>query len=167
MRNILIVVLTSLTLAELTPVRSLAQSDAKQALPYTASLTINPSDETKRSVSTVSSSTSLNQIFPGRDRINGLVISSLIIESAEPSIKNLGMFKSVKLYLSMGDGTNEVMIGTRDISAKAGNKIVVTGEMGSSKSSRIDVDQNSNYSTVEQAILGRVAGVEVLSSGEI
>jgi TonB-dependent SusC/RagA subfamily outer membrane receptor len=167
MKNILIFILASFTFAVLTPARSLAQSDSKQALSYTASLIIPPSADTKKPAAAVSSSTSLTQIFPGRDKINGLVISTLAIESSEPAKKNLAMFKSVKLYLSMGDGSNEVMIGSRDISAKAASQIVYTGELGSGKSGRVDVDQNSNYSTVEQAIMGRVAGVEVLPSGEI
>ena len=78
-------------------------------------------------MNTFSSISGFDQIFsnldPSAKNIKRLNITSAKIESSDPSKKYIGMFKSLKMYISMGDGSNELLIASNSsISQKCGKQ---------------------------------------------
>ncbi len=106
------------------------QSIVRSTFPYTATLIIPASSRINTSMSATSSASSFDQIFTGQGSNTGSVkevrIASAKIIASSPSDQNLGVFKSVKIYISRGDASGEVLVASRsDISTSAGNTLVL------------------------------------------
>ncbi|MEJ6981009.1 hypothetical protein WG906_11135 [Pedobacter sp. P351] len=104
------------------------QSIVRSTLPYTATLIIPAGTSSGSMRSAVSPASSADQIFGGssNSQIKEVRIANARIEASSPSNQNLGVFSTVRLYLSRGDGSGEVLVASRnDISANAGSSIVL------------------------------------------
>ncbi len=106
------------------------QSLVRSTFPYTATLIIPASGRTNTTLSATSSANSFDQIFTGQgtntSSVKEIRIASAKIESSNPSNQNLGVIKSVKLYLSRGDGSGEIMVASRtDITPTTGSSLVL------------------------------------------
>lgn len=104
------------------------QSIIKSTFPYTANLIIPASGNPGSVLSAKSAASSFDQIFgnqTGTDYIREVRVASVRLDAANPSNTNLGIFKSVKLFLVNGSGS-EVMIASRnDVSENIGNNLVL------------------------------------------
>ncbi|HEY1025298.1 MAG TPA: hypothetical protein VGE26_09060 [Sphingobacteriaceae bacterium] len=108
---------------------STIQSIVRSTFPYTATLIIPASSQLGTALSATSSASSFDQIFTGQGgnnaRVEQIRITSAKLEAANPSSQNLGVFQSVKLYLS-SDGSQEIMVASReDVSAGTANNLVL------------------------------------------
>ena len=104
------------------------QSIVKSTFPYTSTLIIPATSQTGRTFSATSTASSINQIFTGSgsntSQISQVRMASAKIEAVSPSGQNLGVFKSVKVYLL--NGSNEVLVASRnDVSATSGSLLVL------------------------------------------
>lgn len=107
---------------------STVQSIVRSAFPYTATLMIPASTKTNTSLSAVSSASSFDQIFTGQGsntNVSEVRIASARIDASNPTNQSLGVFRSVRLYLSRGDGSGEVLVASRnDVSETTGSSLV-------------------------------------------
>ena len=104
------------------------QSIVRSTVPYTATLIIPANTSTGTAHSAVSPANSADQIFGGSSnaQIKEVRVSNARIEASNPSNQKMGVLSSVKLYLSKGDGSGEVLVASRnDISATTGNSVVL------------------------------------------
>jgi hypothetical protein len=106
------------------------QSLVRSTFPYTATLLIPASSRTGTNLSATSSANSFDQIFTGQgsntDAVKEIRIASAKIVASNPSNQNLGVIKSIKIYLSRGDGSSEILVASRtDISSSVGNSLVL------------------------------------------
>ncbi len=104
------------------------QSIVKSTFPYTATLIIPANTKTGKTFSATSSASSLDQIFTGNNsntsQISQVRIASAKIESINPSSQQLGVFKSIKVYLL--NGSNQTLVASRnDISNSTGSNLVL------------------------------------------
>lgn len=104
------------------------QSIVKSTFPYTSTLIIPASSQTGRSFSATSTASSIDQIFTGSgsntSQISQVRMATAKIEAVSPSSQNLGIFKSVKVYLM--NGSSEVLVASRnDISSTVGSSLVL------------------------------------------
>lgn len=109
---------------------STVQSIVRSTFPYTATLIIPSSAKTNTSLSATSSASSFDQIFTGQGTNTGSVkevrVASAKLIASNPSNQNLGVFKSVRLYISRGDGSSEAMVAQRtDVSSTVGSSLVL------------------------------------------
>ena len=109
------------------------QSIVRSTFPYTAELGIPKSSKINTSQSVSSQASSFDQIFTGQgsntNAITDLRLSSVKITANFPSGQSLGVFESVKIYLSRGDSSKEILIATRDnIAATIGNIIMLDAD---------------------------------------
>jgi hypothetical protein len=107
---------------------STVQSIIKSTFPYTATIVIPTSSKTNTVISATSAASSFDQIFGnqnGTDYIKEVRVASARLDASNPTNQNLGLFKSVKLYLVNGNGS-EVMVASRsDVSENIGNNLVL------------------------------------------
>ncbi|MFA6275447.1 MAG: hypothetical protein WC622_01785 [Pedobacter sp.] len=103
------------------------QSIIKSTFPYTATLVIPAGTKNNVVQVTTSTASSFDQIFgnqSGTDYIRDVRVTSVRLDASNPSSQNLGIFKSVKLFL--GNGSSEVMVASRnDVSENIGNNLVL------------------------------------------
>jgi hypothetical protein len=104
------------------------QSIVKSTFPYTSTLIIPATSQTGRTFSATSTASSIDQIFTGSgsntSQITQVRMASVKIEAVSPSGQNLGVFKSVKVYLL--NGSNEVLVASRnDVSTTSGSSLVL------------------------------------------
>jgi len=123
-------VLFLLTLAVIIGGCATMQSIVRSTFPYTASLIVPSSASTNEKHSASSPASSFDQIFTGQGTNTSMIkevrMASAKLEAGNPSNQNLGVFSSVKLYLSRGDGSGEVLAAERnDVSPNAGSSIVL------------------------------------------
>lgn len=109
---------------------STIQSIVRSTFPYTATLIVPATAKTGTAHSATSAASSIDQIFKGEGNANARVeqmrITSARLESVNPAGQSLGAFQSVKIYLSSGDNSGEVLVASRnDISAGTGNNLVL------------------------------------------
>jgi hypothetical protein len=81
-------------------------------------------------MSATSSATSVDQIFTGQGSNTGQVtqvrMASAKIDASNPAGQNLGVFSSIRVYLSRSDGSGEIMVASRsDISSSVGSSLVL------------------------------------------
>jgi len=104
------------------------QSIIKSTFPYTSSLIVPASNKINSTNSTSSKATSFDQIFGNQnstDYIKEVRITSAKIMATNPNSQNLGVFKSVKIYISNGS-SGEVMVASRkDISEQIGSDLIL------------------------------------------
>jgi len=104
------------------------QSIVKSTFPYTSTLIVPASSQTGKTFSATSSASSIDQIFAGSgsntSQISQVRMSSAKIEAVSPSSQNLGVFKSINIYLL--NGSKQVLVATRnDVSAATGNSLIL------------------------------------------
>lgn len=104
------------------------QSIIKSTFPYTSSLIIPASSNTNTILTATSSASSFDQIFGnqnGANYIKEVRVASVRLDASNPTSQNLGVFKSIKMFLVNGSG-GEVMIASRnDVSPNIGNNLVL------------------------------------------
>ena len=107
---------------------STVQSLIKSTFPYTATIIIPASSRTNATISTTSTASSFDQIFGnqnGTTYIKEVRVASARVDASNPTNQNLGIIKSVKLYIINGSGA-EVMIASRnDIAENIGSNLVL------------------------------------------
>ncbi|MGZ3873750.1 MAG: hypothetical protein ACXVJD_12580 [Mucilaginibacter sp.] len=106
------------------------QSIVKSTFPYTTTVTIPQSSSPGVNLSVTGMANSFDQDFK-KDGNNGSKVSEVRIvsaklESREPSDFNIGNLVSVKVYMAKADGSEEVLVASRDdITALVGNSVVM------------------------------------------
>jgi len=104
------------------------QSIIKSSFPYTATLVIPKSSKTDTTASVTSTASSFDEVFgnqAGSDYIRDVRIASAKIIAADPNDKSMGMFKSIKIFVSNGT-SGEVMVASRnDVSEHIGSSLVL------------------------------------------
>ncbi|NQX43603.1 hypothetical protein HQN84_32455 [Pedobacter steynii] len=104
------------------------QSLIKSTFPYTATVVIPASSKSNTTISANSAATSFDQVFGnqnGTDYVKEIRIASAKLDASNPSNKSLGMFKSVKLFVTNDKGT-EVMVASRnDVQENIGPGLVL------------------------------------------
>lgn len=104
------------------------QSIIKSTFPYTATLIVPTGAKSGVTLTTTSTASSFDQIFgnqTGADYIKEVRVTSVKIEASNPVNQNLGIFKSVKLFIVNGSNA-EVMVASRsDVSENIGNNLVL------------------------------------------
>ena len=113
------------------------ESIVKSTFPYTTTLTVRASSQVGRADTAFSMATSYDQDFTrdgnSANHIGEVRIVSAKLRAVEPADFNIGNLQSVAFYMSRHDGTDEVLVASRnDITADEGNMIT------------LDVD-NSNF----------------------
>lgn len=106
------------------------QSIVRSSFPYTATLLVPASSRTNTTLSSTSQASSFDQIFTGQgsntDAIKDVRISSARIDAISPSGQNMGAFKSIRMYISRGDSSSEIMVASReDIGTSVGSSIML------------------------------------------
>ena len=109
---------------------STMQSLVRSTFPYTATLIVPASAKANATLSATSPASSFDQIFTGEgsntSSIKEVRIASAKVLANNPANQSLGVFKSIRLYISRGDGSSEVMVAQRtDISSTVGNNLVL------------------------------------------
>lgn len=104
------------------------QSIIKSSFPYTANLVIPASSKSGTTISAVSAASSFDEIFGnqgGNDYIRDVRIASAKLIASNPNDKSMGMFKSVKIFISNGN-SGEVMVASRnDVAEHIGSSLVL------------------------------------------
>jgi len=120
--------LLSLCLVVLAAGCGTVQSIIKSTFPYTSTLVIPASTKSNTTVSATSAATSFDQVFGNQDSgnyIKEVRIASAKLDASNPNTQSMGIFKSVKLYISNGE-SGEVMVASRnDISENIGTSLVL------------------------------------------
>lgn len=134
------------------------QSIVRSTFPYTAELNIPQTAKLNTTQSVSSQASSFDQIFTGQgsntNAIGDLRLSFVKINANYPSGQSLGIFKSVKIYLSRGDSSKEILLASRDnIAATIGSSIMLDAD------TTLVLDQYIKESTV------RIRMEYVLQSG--
>jgi hypothetical protein len=104
------------------------QSIIKSSFPYTATLTVPATSKPGEVLSAKSSASSFDEVFGNEnagDYIKDVKIASAKLISSKPSDQSMGMFKSVKLFVSNGT-SDEVMVASRsDVSENIPSNLVL------------------------------------------
>lgn len=104
------------------------QSLIKSSFPYNATVVIPAGTKSNTTISTSSAATSFDQVFGnqnGTDYVKEIRIASAKMEASNPAGKSLGMFKSVKLFVTDEKG-GEVMVASRnDVQQNIGSGLVL------------------------------------------
>lgn len=104
------------------------QSIIKSTFPYTATLTIPTTAKSNTTSIATSTTSSFDEIFgnqTGTDYIKEVRVASAKLNASNPTDQNLGVIKSVKLFLVNGNG-EEVMVASRsDVAENIGNNLVL------------------------------------------
>lgn len=93
------------------------QSLVKSTFPYTATVIVPASTQTGVSKTATSAATSFDQSFGGgsnTDKIEEIRITSAKIQASNPVEYDMGVFKSIKIYLTAADGSKEVLVASRN-----------------------------------------------------
>ncbi len=106
------------------------QSIVRSTFPYTATLLVPASSNVNTSLSSTSQASSFDQIFTGQgsntDAVQNVRVASAKLEATNPSGQNMGVFKSIRMYISRGDSSSEVLVASRDdIGASVGSSIML------------------------------------------
>ena len=111
MKNLLLsAAVATLSLTSCSTVQSIVQN----AFPYTTNVLVSSGTPANQEISSVSAATSIAQ-FAGatNTQVKDIRISNAKITAVTPSGQNLGIFRSVKVYIS-GNNTGEVLVASRD-----------------------------------------------------
>jgi len=104
------------------------QSIIKSTFPYTSTLMIPASAKANTMSSATSAASSFDEIFGnqgGTSYIKEVRIASAKLTASNPADKGLGMFKSVKLFISNGN-SGEIMVASRtDVQENIGSSLAL------------------------------------------
>ncbi len=106
------------------------QSIVRSSFPYTATLLVPAASQVNTTLSATSQASSFDQIFTGQgsntDAVKDVRIASARLDATNPSSQNMGAFKTIRMYISRGDSSSEVLVASReDIGASVGNSIML------------------------------------------
>lgn len=112
---------------------SAVQSIIRSTFPYTANLVVPATAKVNTEQSATSQASSFDQIFTGQgsntESIKDVRVASVKIDASSPSGQSLGVFKSVKIYISRGDSSKELLVATRnDIATTVGSSIMLDAD---------------------------------------
>lgn len=112
---------------------SAVQSIIRSTFPYTANLVVPATAKVNTEQSATSQASSFDQIFTGQgsntESIKDVKVASVKIDAISPSGQSLGVFKSVKIYISRGDSSKELLVATRnDIATTVGSSIMLDAD---------------------------------------
>ena len=112
---------------------STVQSIIRSTFPYTAILVVPSTSKINTEQSATSKASSFDQIFTGQasntQSISDVRVASVKIDANSPSGQSLGVFQSVKIYISRGDSSKELLIATRnDIATTVGSSIMLDAD---------------------------------------
>jgi hypothetical protein len=112
---------------------SAVQSIIRSTFPYTATLVVPVTAKVNTEQSATSQASSFDQIFTGQgsntESIKDVRVASVKIDASSPSGQSLGVFKSVKIYISRGDSSKELLVATRnDIATTVGSSIMLDAD---------------------------------------
>jgi hypothetical protein len=104
------------------------QSIIKSSFPYTATLVIPASSKNNIILSATSAASSFDEVFGnqnGNAHIREVRMSSARLIASNPNDQSMGIFKSVKMFISNA-GSGEVMVASRtDVSENIGSSLVL------------------------------------------
>ncbi len=106
------------------------QSIVRSTFPYTATLYIPSSSKTGSALSVISQASSFDQIITGQgsntEAVKDIRMSSARLDATSPSDQNMGVFKTIRLYILRGDSSTEVLVASRDdIGTSVGRSIML------------------------------------------
>jgi hypothetical protein len=104
------------------------QSIIKSTFPYTSSLIIPANSKINTTLSATSSASSFDQIFGnqnGADYIKEVRVASVKLDASNPTNQNLGVLKSVKLFLINSSGAEVIIASRNDVSENIGSNLVL------------------------------------------
>lgn len=107
------------------------QSIVQNTVPYTTNVLVSSGSEASQEYSTTSSATSVAQyVGAGTDMVKNIRVTSAKVTATSQSVNpDLGIFKSIKVYLS-GNNTSEVLVAERtDIGDNLGKTINLDPDM--------------------------------------
>lgn len=109
------------------------QSIVRSTFPYTATLVIPASSRANTTQSATSQASSFDQIFTGQgtntESIKDVRMASAKIEASSPTGQSLGVFRSIRVYISRGDSNSEIMVASReDIPSTVGSSIMLDAD---------------------------------------
>jgi hypothetical protein len=112
---------------------SAVQSIIRSTFPYTAILVVPVTSKVNAEQSAISQASSFDQIFTGQgsntESIRDVRVASVKIDASSPSGQSLGVFKSVRIYISRGDSSKELLIATRnDIATTVGSSVMLDAD---------------------------------------
>lgn len=104
------------------------QSIIKSSFPYTATQVIPKSSKVDSTASVTSAAGSFDEVIgnqSGNDYVRDIRIASARIMASNPNDKSMGIFKSIKIFISNGS-SGEVMVASRsDIAEHIGSSLVL------------------------------------------
>lgn len=125
MRNLLFTAITALVIFSGC---GTVQSIIKSSFPYTATLVVPVDSKADTTTSVSSLAKSLDETIGnqgGGDYIKDVQIASARLVASDPREQSMGLFKSVKIFISNGEG-EEVMVASRnDVTANIGSSLVL------------------------------------------
>ena len=104
------------------------QSIIKSTFPYTSSLIIPANSKINTTLSATSSASSFDQIFGnqnGADYIKEVRVASVKLDASNPTNQNLGVLKSVKIFLINSSGAEVIIASRNDVSENIGSNLVL------------------------------------------
>jgi hypothetical protein len=109
------------------------QSIIRSTFPYTATLVVPSNAKVNTEQSATSQASSFDQIFTGQgsntESIRDVHVASVRIDATSPSGQSLGVFKTVRIYISRGDSSKELLLATRnDIATTVGSSIMLDAD---------------------------------------
>jgi len=112
---------------------STVQSIIRSSFPYTASFIIPKTDKIDTVFSLSTQAITLDQTITGygsnTKAIKDVHLASVKIDANNPVGQSLGIFKSLKVYISRGDSSKELLIATRnEISPNIGTTLVLDAD---------------------------------------
>ena len=126
-------ILTLIVLGTIFTGCSTVQSVIRSTFPYTAIFVIPATSKINAEQSATSQASSFDQIFTGQasntESIRDVRVISVKIDATLPAGQSLGLFKSVKIYISRGDSSKELLVATRnDIATTVGSSIIIDAD---------------------------------------
>jgi len=112
---------------------SAIQSIVRSTFPYTATLSIPSTSRTNVAHSVTAQASSFDQIFTGQgsntNAVTDVRLSSVKLDATYPSGQSFGVFKAIKIYISRGDSSRELLIATREnIASTVGKSIMLDAD---------------------------------------
>ncbi len=122
------IIITSVLLTLLLGGCGTVQSIIKSTFPYTAVMVLPADSKSDTPISVTSTTSSFDQIFgnnKGGSYVKNVKVALARLDAHEPVQQNLGIIKTVKLFMVNDTGT-EVMVASRsDVSENIGNNLVL------------------------------------------
>lgn len=137
------------------------QSVIRSTFPYTATLIVPKTEKTDTLLSVISQASTLDQLITGygsnTKAIKDARLTSVKIDVNTSAGQSLGIFKSMKVYISRGDSSKELLIASRnEIASNLGTSLMLDADntllldefiKGSTVRIRIEYELRNSIST--------------------